>query len=109
MLITANTYSSEETQTNTLPTTTIWCTYSLDPKLISLHYSKLCATSVTPHPRASQLSKTQCLDLYGKGLACAADLQQQAVKAATVKTRQAAVIALAEWHHMHQDHALSHT
>ncbi len=58
---------------------------SLDPKLISLHYSKLCATSITPHPQATQLSKTQCLDLYGKGLACAADLQQQAVKAATVK------------------------
>ena len=72
---------------------------SLDPKLISLHYSKLCATSITPHPKATQLSKTQCLDLYGKGLACAADLQQQAVKAATVKARQAAVIELAEWLH----------
>jgi len=39
------------------------------------------------------------LDLYGKGLACAADLQQQAVKAATAKARQTAVIELTEWLH----------
>ncbi len=39
------------------------------------------------------------MDLYGKGLACAADLQQQAVKAATAKARQTAVIELTEWLH----------
>ncbi|DBA98272.1 TPA: hypothetical protein ACH3X1_001193 [Trebouxia sp. C0004] len=104
MLITADTYSSEETQTNPHLTTTMWCICrqypALTQKLISLHYSKLCATPITPHPKATQLSKTQCLDLYGKGLGCAADLQQQAVKAATAKARQAAVTEPAEWLHI---------
>jgi len=59
---------------------------SLDPQHISLQYSKLCATSITPLKHHSS----------AKHNACAADLQQQAVKAATVKARQAAVVELAE-------------
>lgn len=37
-----------------------------------------------------QLNDEQRLDLYGKGLNSAADLQRQAVKAATLRARQSA-------------------
>ncbi len=47
--------------------------------------------------QTSNLSPEQCLGLNRTGLTNAADLQQQAVKTATVKARQTAVTKLAGW------------
>ena len=42
-------------------------------------------------------------DLYGKGLAAAAELLKQAVKPETLKIRQAAIRELADWLHSKHD------
>ena len=59
-------------------------------------YSSLCATPINSS-NTPQLSQQAVADLYGKGLAAAADLQRQAVKPNTLKTRQAATRELADW------------
>jgi hypothetical protein len=67
----------------------------LDAGSLTQMYSSLCAT----HVRSSntpQLSQQAVADLYGKGLATAADLQRQAVKPDTLKTKQAAIRELAD-------------
>jgi len=59
-------------------------------------YSSLCATPINSS-NIPQLSQQAVADLYGKGLAAAADLQRKAVKPDTLKTRQAAIRELADW------------
>lgn len=68
----------------------------LDPSNLTKVYVSLCATP-TDLPNTAQQSQQQVADLYGKGLAAAAELQKQAVKPDTVKLRQSAIRELADW------------
>ena len=76
----------------------------LDAKSLQQEYSKLCATP-TSSPTSAPLSSQEVVDLYSKGLAAAANIQQQSVKANTVKVRQSAMRELADW--LHSTHAAS--
>ena len=68
----------------------------LDAGSLSKLYASLCATLID-HYGAPQQSQQEVADLYDKGLAAAAALQKQSVKADTLKTRQAALRELADW------------
>ena len=69
---------------------------SLDPSSIAQHYSHL--TTHSKHtPAHTQLNQQQCTSLYSQGLAAAANLQQQAVKPATLQARSGAAKELADW------------
>ena len=76
----------------------------LDVNRVHQVYSQLCATS-TSSSTGPQLSSQQVVNLYSKGLAAAADIQQQSVKASTLKVRQSAMRELADW--LHSTHAAS--
>jgi len=56
----------------------------------------LCATPIHSS-NTPQLSQQAVADLYGKGLAAVADLQREATKPDTLKTRQAAIRELTDW------------
>ncbi|DBA83016.1 TPA: hypothetical protein ACH3X1_006792 [Trebouxia sp. C0004] len=68
----------------------------LDAGSLTQMYSSLCATLISSS-NTPQLNQQAVTDLYGKGLAAAADLQRKAVKPDTLKTRQAAIRELADW------------
>ena len=75
---------------------------SLDAASLTKVYSSVCAT-VASSSSATQHSQQTVADLYGKGLAAAAELQKQAVKPETMKIRQAAIRELTNWLHSKQD------
>ena len=77
-------------------------TPSLDPASLAKQYSSLCATP-TVSCSGPQLSNQQVIDLYGKGLTAAAELQKKSVKPETLRIRQRAFSELAGW--MHSKHA----
>ncbi len=77
-------------------TCTLQAPPSLDASSLTQLYSNLCATPINSS-NAPQLSRQAVADLYGKGLAAAADLQRKAVKPDTQKTRQVAIRELADW------------
>ena len=56
----------------------------------------MCAT-VVGSPKVPQQNQQAVADLSGKGLTAAAELQRQAVKPETLKTRQTAIRELADW------------
>ena len=64
-------------------------------QLTRVHFSK-CAT-VVGSPKVPQQNQQAVADLSGKGLTAAAELQRQAVKPETLKTRQTAIRELADW------------
>ena len=74
---------------------------SLDAASLTKVYSSMCATAV--RSLMPQQSQQTVADLYGKGLAAAAELQRQAVKPETLKIRQVAIRELADWLHSKHD------
>ena len=68
----------------------------VDASSLTQLYSSLCATPINSS-NTPQLNQQAVADLYGRGLAAAADLQRKAVKPDTLKTRQAAIRELADW------------
>ena len=58
-------------------------------------YSDLCANSVAPSSRTAYFNQGHGLHLYSQGLTAAADMQQKAVKAGTLRVSSQAVTKLA--------------
>ena len=77
-------------------TCTLQAPPNLDASSLTQLYCSLCATPIN-RSNTPQLSQQAVADLYGKGLAAAADLQRKAVKPDTLKTSQAAIRELADW------------
>ena len=73
----------------------------LDASSLIQLYSSLCVAPINSS-NTPQMSQQAVADLYGKGLAAAADLQRKAVKPDTLKTRQAAIREPADWLHSKQ-------
>ena len=76
--------------------TSLQAALQLDANGIQQVYSQLCTAS-TSSPTSPQLSSQEVVNLYSKGLAAAADIQQKLVKASTLKVRQAVMRELADW------------